>query len=69
MKSICFANRKDGTCHALIKKSCKKCKFYYPRKLLYHNPFYEYSYESKYAHENAVKIYKIPADQIMKSDD
>lgn len=69
MKKKCFADRKDGTCHALSKKKCKDCKFYFPRKNLYHNPFYEYSYENEYAFENAKRIYKVPDDLIMKADE
>lgn len=69
MKNKCFADRKDGTCHALRKKKCKGCKFYFPRKNMYHNPFYAYSYENEYAHENAVRVYKVPIDQVMEKDD
>lgn len=68
MKEKCFADRKDGSCHALIKKECKRCKFYYPRNLLKDNPFYEYSYEDigKMKHMKKEKI--IRKDQIMTKD-
>lgn len=69
IKEKCFADRKDGTCHALIKKQCKGCKFYYPRKMLYHNPFYEYSYETKQAHKSDARIHKVPEELVMKEDD
>lgn len=69
IKEKCFADRKDGTCHALIKKQCKGCKFYYPRKMLYHNPFYAYSYENEYAHKNAIMLKKVPMDLVMKKED
>jgi len=69
MKEKCFAERKDGECHALKCKECNGCKFYFPRKLLKHNPFYEYSYETEHAFENAKRIYKVPDDLIMKADE
>lgn len=69
MKERCFADRKDGECHALVKKECKGCKFYFPRKLIHHNPFYEYSYENEYAFENAKRIHKLQDDLIMKKED
>lgn len=69
MKEKCFADRKDGTCHALRKKKCKGCRFYFSRKNLYHNPFYAYSYENEYAHKSDARIHKVPEELIMKEED
>lgn len=69
MKEKCFAERKDGECHALQHKECDGCKFYFPRKLLKRNPFYAYSYETEYAFENEKRLYKVPEELIMKKDD
>ena len=65
MKEKCFADRKDGTCHALIKKECEGCRFYFPKKLLKNNPFYEYSYENEYNFVFDTKSKKIPKELIM----
>ena len=69
MKEKCFAERKDGECHALQNKKCDGCKFYFPRKLLKNNPFYEYSYDNEYRHKYDMKIYKVPKDLVMKKED
>lgn len=68
-KEKCFADRKDGECHALISKDCKGCKFYFPRKELKRNPFYEYSYENEYAYISDRKVHKVPEELVMKKDD
>jgi hypothetical protein len=69
MKEKCFADRKDGECHALIKKECNGCRFYFPRKLLKDNPIYEYSYDNEYKFRYDVKKRKIYKEIIMKEDD
>ena len=65
----CFADRKDGKCHALRYKKCEGCKYYYPRTKLKDNPFYEYSYENKYKHQFDMKVRKISDDLVMKKSD
>ena len=69
MKEKCFADRKDGKCHALIEKKCEGCKFYFPRKKIKRNPFYEYSYESEYAYSSDRKIHRVPEELVMKKED
>lgn len=69
MKDKCFAERRDGECHALKEKKCKGCKFYTPRKEIYHNPFYAYSYETNYAHESDKRFHKIPDELVMNIED
>lgn len=69
MKEKCFADRKDGTCHALINKKCKGCKFYKPRDDIKDNPFYEYSYENIGKMKGIIKDKLIRKDQIMKLGD
>lgn len=68
-KERCFADRKDGTCHALIEKNCKGCRFYCPRSEVYHNPFYEYSYETKYAFESGLRLHKVKEEFVMRKGD
>ena len=69
MKEKCFADRKDGTCHALTEKECEGCRFYCPRKLIKDNPFYEYSYTHTYMMERLKKQKQIAEKLVMKADD
>lgn len=69
MKEKCFAERKDGKCHALTEKACDGCKFYFPRKLIKDNPFYEYSYVNIPKMVYIKKLKLIRQDTIMKIDD
>ncbi len=69
MKEKCFADRKDGECHALVHKECEGCSFYLPRKLLKNNPFYEYSYQNIGKMNYIKKKYNIRDEQIMKEND
>jgi hypothetical protein len=69
VKEKCFANRKDGQCHALSKKECDGCKFYYPRKLIKDNPFYEYSYVNEAKMKYIKKLKLIRDENVMKIND
>lgn len=69
MKERCFADRKDGTCHALIYKDCRNCRFYAPRSSIKNNPIYEYSYEDKRRCKFEQKVKKVAGDIIMKKND
>ena len=69
MKEKCFADKKDGNCHALDKKECEGCKFYFPKKLVKDNPFYEYSYQNIGKMNYIKKKYNIRDEQIMKEND
>lgn len=62
----CFADRKDGKCHALTKKECEGCRFYTPRCQMQDNPFYRYSWTDKNKMEDIVKRYLIKKNQIME---
>lgn len=68
-KERCFADRKDGTCHALYEKKCEGCKFYFPRKLIKYNPIYAYSYDSAYQHRKDAIEHKVSKAQIMGEND
>lgn len=68
-KNKCFADRKDGTYHALIHKNCEGCRFYFPRKDLVDNPFYEYSYTNHYRMGLIKKRKQIVERLVMKKDD
>lgn len=68
-KEKCFADRKDGTCHALIRKSCVLCEFYCPRNKVTDNPFYEYSYTNERKMELEKKKRFIFEKAVMKKDD
>ena len=69
MNERCFADRKDGMCHALIKKECKGCKFYCPRDKVKDNPFYKYSYDNEYKFVFDTKTLKIPKEYVMCEND
>ena len=69
MKERCFADRKDGKCHALKNKECEGCKFYAPRSSIKNNPIYEYSYEDKRRCKFEQKVRKVSLDIIMKKND
>ena len=66
MKEKCFADRKDGKCHALTEKKCDRCRFYFPRNLLRDNPFYEYSYVNIPKMKYLKKAKLIREEMIMK---
>lgn len=69
MENNCFANRKDGTCHALTEKQCNNCKFYKHKAKVKNNPFYEWSYKNKERFKNDKRSRKIPDEYIMKKED
>lgn len=69
MKEKCFADRKDGTCHALKCKECEGCRFYFPRELVKDNMFYEYSYQSIGKINYFKRKYNVREEQIMKETD
>lgn len=69
MKEKCFADRKDGACHALTKKECEGCGFYFPRQLIKDNPFYEYSYENKPKMTYIKKLKLIREENVMRKED
>ena len=68
-KEKCFADRKDGTCHALIRKNCMLCEFYCPRTKIKDNPFYEYSYVNKRKMEIEKERRRITDNLVMKVND
>jgi hypothetical protein len=68
-KVKCFADRKDGTCHALIKKKCILCEFYCPREIVKDNPFYEYSYTDKRKMKIEKERRRITENLVMKEND
>lgn len=61
----CFANRKDGKCHALIEKNCENCKFYTPRDKVKNNPFYKFSYENEIKMKFLIKRTRIKKEDIL----
>ena len=65
MKENCFANRKDGECHALIKKQCEGCKFYKAKERVKNNPFYAFSYLDKERHKKDIEKYRIKKEQVL----
>ena len=65
----CFAERKDGKCHALKKKECLFCSFYTPRSKVRHNPFYKWSYDNYYRAELDRKRRNIAKEDVMKKTD
>ena len=65
----CFADRKDGKCHALKDKECLFCYFYTPRSKIKNNPFYLYSYDSYYRAELDRKRRNIRKSEVMKKTD
>lgn len=68
-KEKCFADRKDGKCHALTEKECGGCRFYFPRKFLKDNPFYEYSYVNEAKMRYIKKLKLIREETVMKEED
>jgi len=65
----CFADRKDGTCHALTKKECDFCKFYTPRSKVKNNVFYRWSWANNYRF-NLERIKRnIEMKDVMKKSD
>ncbi len=69
MKERCFADRKDGTCHALRYKKCEGCKFYTPRSKVKNNVFYRWSYkDNKIFNIDRIKR-NVPMEYVMKKSD
>lgn len=54
----CFAKRKDGTCNALDRTTCLRCKFYKPKDEIKNNIFYPYSFKSKRLYREMVEQYE-----------
>lgn len=54
----CFAKKDDGTCNALISKTCFKCKFYKPKNEIKNNIFYPYSFTSKRLYQEMIEKYE-----------
>ena len=69
MKERCFADRKDGTCHALSYKNCEYCKFYTPRSKVKNNVFYRWSWENNYRFNLERIRNNIPMSSVMKKSD
>lgn len=69
IKERCFAERRDGKCHALTTKRCEFCSFYTPRSEVKNNPFYRWSYKTYYKAELDRKERKIKTEDVMKKAD
>lgn len=54
----CFAKKDDGTCNALDRKTCFKCKFYKPKSEIKNNIFYPYSFTSKRLYKELIERYE-----------
>lgn len=54
----CFAKKDDGSCNALDRKTCFKCKFYKPKSEIKNNIFYPYSFTSKRLYKELIERYE-----------
>ena len=69
MKEKCFAERRDGKCHALVNKECEHCSFYTPRSKVKNNVFYKWSWDNNYRAELERKRLKIDKKDVMQRRD
>ena len=53
-----FAKKDDGSCNALDRKTCFKCKFYKPKSEIKNNIFYPYSFTSKRLYKELIERYE-----------
>lgn len=65
----CFADRKDRTCHALVKKECEHCKFYTPRSKVKNNVFYRWSWDNDYRFNKEFRKRRIELKDVMRRND